>query len=267
MVSTATLACGWHDSDYKPQADALAEALALPCHPLKDLSCFPFDYALLFNQAGLSIQPCGQKPSGPVSVDFVGGAVGHRRQFGGGQGQMIAKACGVAKGIRPRIADVTAGLGRDAFVLASLGCVVELVERSSIIHCLLKDGMQRAAQHDELLPILARMQLQHAQAVAWLNQTLLRSEAQRPQVVYLDPMFPHRDKSALVKKEMLVFRDLVGADEDADTLLDAALSAAVCRVVVKRPRKAPFLMQRTPSYQLEGKSSRFDIYALKKLSG
>lgn len=265
MVGTKTVACGWFDARYKFQADSLALAMTLPCQQVEDLSCFPFDYVLLFNADGLSIQPCGKHPTGPVSVDFVGGSVGHRRQFGGGLGQMIAKACGVVKGIRPRIADVTAGLGRDAFVLASLGCTVELVERSSIIHCLLEDGMRRAAQHEAVLPILARMQLQQGQATEWLADTLLRSETLRPQVVYLDPMFPHREKSALVKKEMLVFRDLVGADEDADALLDAALAAAKCRVVVKRPRKAPFLMQRTPSYTLQGKSSRFDIYALKKM--
>ncbi len=38
------------------------------------------------------------------------------------------------------------------------------------------------------------------------------------------------------------------------------------RVVVKRPRKAPVISGPAPSYSLEGKSSRYDIYAKKKLS-
>ena len=82
-------------------------------------------------------------------------------------------------------------------------------------------------------------------------------------MIYLDPMFPHRDKSSLVKKEMRVFQPLVGSDPDADALLDAALALATHRVVVKRPRKAPCLTGPAPGYTLEGKSSRFDIYPKK----
>ena len=35
----------------------------------------------------------------PLWVDFVGGRAGHRRRFGGGRGQLVARACGLAKGI------------------------------------------------------------------------------------------------------------------------------------------------------------------------
>ena len=86
-----------------------------------------------------------------------------------------------------------------------------------------------------------------------------------PDVVYLDPMFPHRDKSALVKKEMRLFRPLVGDDQDAPALLEAAQALASHRVVVKRPRKAPIIEGARPGYALEGKSSRYDIYPKKKL--
>jgi 16S rRNA (guanine1516-N2)-methyltransferase len=86
-----------------------------------------------------------------------------------------------------------------------------------------------------------------------------------PDVIYLDPMFPERQKTADVKKEMAAFHSIVGKDEDADALLPLALAHVNYRVVVKRPRKAPFLNSQVPSYQLEGKSSRFDIYTVKKL--
>jgi 16S rRNA (guanine1516-N2)-methyltransferase len=92
-------------------------------------------------------------------------------------------------------------------------------------------------------------------------------QGEAPQVIYLDPMFPHRDKSALVKKEMRLFRPLVGDDQDAPALLQAALALASHRVVVKRPRKAPIIDGAKPSHSLEGKSSRYDIYALKSLKG
>ena len=265
QADQALLACGWLEQSFAARAEQLAGLLGVPVVQVSSLQDLPFAYLLLCDTSGLSLQMCGKKPPGPVRADFVSGAVAHRRQFGGGQGQMIAKACGVAKGIRPSVADVTAGLGRDAFVLASLGCQVQMVERSALVHLLLDDGLVRAAAHPDLLDIIARMSLVHFDALDWLGHQARLPESERPQVVYLDPMFPHREKTALVKKEMLLFRELVGDDADADGLLDAALAVAQCRVVVKRPRKAPCLMQHEPAYRLEGKSSRYDIYSLKKL--
>ncbi|MEQ9725530.1 class I SAM-dependent methyltransferase [Pseudomonas sp. WHRI 8822A] len=219
-------------------------------------------YALQLGEAGLQLVELGPQAPGPVRVDFVEGAVAHRRQFGGGAGQMIAKAVGIAQGIRPRVLDATAGLGRDAFVLASLGCQVDLIERQPLIGALLEDGLQRAAADAEVAIIVARMRLLQGNAIelmsAWQDGA--------PQVIYLDPMFPHRDKSALVKKEMRLFRPFVGDDLDAPALLQAALRLASHRVVVKRPRKAPIIEGAKPGYALEGKSSRYDIYPLKKLT-
>jgi len=220
---------------------------------------------LLVGADGLQACESGRQAPGPVRVDFTGGAVAHRRQFGGGSGQQIAKAIGIKPGVRPRVADLTAGLGRDAFVLASLGCALTLLERSPVVGLLLADGLQRAALDPEVGPIVARMTLHAGAAQEWLARQQQLAAAERPEVIYLDPMFPHSKKSAQVKKEMRLFRDLVGADADADQLLPLALAVATARVVVKRPRKAPFLADRNPSYSLEGKSGRFDIYTLKAL--
>lgn len=218
---------------------------------------------LVVDEQGVALCTTGRKRPGPVQVDFLSGAVNHRRQFGGGQGQQIAKACGVSSGFKPLIADMTAGLGRDAFVLATLGSKIQMVERNPIVAALLQDGLVRAQRSDdpEILDIVSRMTLYPGEAVEWLS-----SHSQEADVVYLDPMFPHAQKSAQVKKEMLAFRSLVGADEDSAVLLEAALESARCRVVVKRPRKAPCIEGRKPDYALEGKSGRFDIYALRKLA-
>lgn len=221
------------------------------------------EFALQLGDAGLQLVDLGPDAPGPVRVDFVEGASAHRRLFGGGSGQMIAKAVGIQPGVRPRILDATAGLGRDAFVLASLGCALTLIERQPLVAALLEDGLERAARDPEVAPIVAQMQLLTGNAVelmqAWAGEP--------PQVIYLDPMFPHRDKSALVKKEMRLFRPLVGDDLDAPALLAAALALASHRVVVKRPRKAPCIDGPKPSHQLEGKSSRYDIYPKKALKG
>jgi len=218
-------------------------------------------FALQLGEQGLQLVELGPQAPGPVRVDFVEGAVAHRRLFGGGSGQMIAKAVGVQPGVRPRVLDATAGLGRDAFVLASLGCSVTLIERQPLIAALLEDGLARAALDRDVAPIAAQMQLLNGNAIE-----LMRAwQGEPPQVIYLDPMFPHRDKSALVKKEMRLFRPFVGDDLDAPALLEAALNLASHRVVVKRPRKAPLIEGAKPGYALEGKSSRYDIYPKKKL--
>lgn len=246
-------------------AQQIAEKLGLSYHKvIADLKHCDIPLLLYVTDDGLQLQQTGKKAPGPVWVDFVSGAVAHRRKFGGGSGQMIAKAVGVKSGIRPRIADVTAGLGRDSFVLATLGCQVHMVERSPIIHELLFDGLSRACLSVEIADIIERMTVHNADSIQWLSQT-----KEVLDVVYVDPMYPHTTKSAQVKKEMLLFRDVVGADQDSSTLLEAALDTAEARVVVKRPRKAPAIEMASsnvkPSYQLEGKSSRYDIYALKKL--
>lgn len=248
-------------------ASRMADALQQPLHTHVDPAFWDNSaFVLLVDEQGLALQQSGRKAPGPVRVEFTEGTVDHRRKFGGGKGQMIARAVGIKAGVFPRVLDATAGLGRDAFVLASLGCEVTLLERSPVVWHLLADGLTRAgyfaAAHDaELLAILSRMQLQTCNALDYFAST----PTPAADVIYLDPMFPQREKSADVKKEMKIFHDIVGKDEDADRLLEPALQCARYRVVVKRPRKAPFLAGKTPSFQLEGKSSRYDIYSLKKM--
>lgn len=227
------------------------------------------EFALEFSKSGLNLWDRRNKKPVRVQVDFVTGAAAHRMKYGGGKSQAIAKAVGVSVKMKPRVLDATAGLGKDAFVLAGLGCELLMLERSPIVHALLADGLRRARawvetgngyQIELLRDSLARMQLVAEDARGYMQELAEDSV----NVVYLDPMFPERKKSAQVKKEMLAFQTLVGKDEDADTLLQNALRVAENRVVVKRPALAPYLADTEPGYQLKGKSSRFDIYTKKK---
>jgi 16S rRNA (guanine1516-N2)-methyltransferase len=187
--------------------------------------------------------------------DFVGGAVGHRRRFGGGKQQDLPKALGFRGRVIPDIVDATAGLGRDAFLLASLGANVTLIERSADVHELLKDGMRRAATtNDELAEIIGRMHLIHGDACALLPELA-------PETILIDPMHPPRAKSALVKNEMRLLRDLVGSDPDCADLLRVALETASKRVVLKWPRRGnPIPGFPPPSHQILGKSTRYDVF-------
>ncbi len=216
-------------------------------------------FLLQFNQQTLELIKLDEPKLGGIKVDFVEGASAHRRKFGGGRGQDIAKAIGLKHGFTPHVLDATAGLGRDAFVLASLGCQVTLMERMPVVAALLNDGLERAKLNSEVSEIANRMQLVRSSSIDFLSSEIMNL-AQQIDVIYIDPMFPHREKSAAVKKEMRVFQSLVGEDLDADNLLAPALELAKYRVVVKRPNYAPFLADKKPSMSINMKKNRFDVY-------
>jgi len=190
-----------------------------------------------------------------LRVDFVNGAVGHRLRFGGGRGQDLAKAMGLRAGKTPKIIDATAGLGRDSFLLASLGAEVTMIERSAQMHRLLVDGLERAAEAGgQVAEIISRLTLLHGDAKELLPK--LDGEA-----ILIDPMHPPRKNSALVKRELRQVRQIVGTDEDAADLVAVALENASKRVVLKWPAKAdPIAGIRPCSHQILGKSTRYDVF-------
>ncbi|WP_416189473.1 class I SAM-dependent methyltransferase [Neisseria sp. CCUG17229] len=201
---------------------------------------------------GISLCRAGEK--GRVQVDFVGGAAQYRRTKGGGE--LIAKAVNHTN--KPTIWDGTGGLGRDSFVLASLGLTVQTFEQHPAVACLLHDGLNRALQHPDTAEIARRITLHFGDTATLMPQ--LAQQIGRPDVVYLDPMYPERQKSAAVKKEMAYFHGLVGTAQDEAALLNTARTIAKKRVVVKRPRLGEFLNGEKPAYQYSGKSTRFDAY-------
>ncbi len=212
-------------------------------------------FLLQVNEQCLELCKLDEPKLAAIKVDFVNGAVAHRRKFGGGRGQEIAKAVGLKHGFTPHVLDATAGLGRDAFLLASLGCQVTLMERIPIVAALLADGLERANLNSEIGKLVKNnMRLVHASSIENMSIT------KQVDVVYLDPMYPHRENSALVKKEMRIFQNLVGEDLDADNLLAPALTLAKYRVVVKRPNYAPALANKSPTMALKMKKNRFDVY-------
>jgi 16S rRNA (guanine1516-N2)-methyltransferase len=212
--------------------------------------------ALVLTPTHLELRKQDEPKLGGIYVDFVEGTMAHRRKFGGGRGEAVAKAVGIKKDYLPDVVDATAGLGRDAFVLASIGCKVRMVERHPVVAALLEDGLKRAYLDADIGEWMQeRMTLIHASSAQALAEI-----TPPPDVVYLDPMYPHKAKSALVKKEMRVFQSLVGADEDADALLEPAITLAKKRVVVKRPDYAEPLNNQPAHANVTTKNHRFDIY-------
>jgi len=234
---------------------------------------YHFPFYLEVTDSGLQLRDNTHPKFTPLYVDFLSSKLQHRQRFGGGRGELIAKAIGL-KNIKNNspitVLDLTAGLGEDSFILANLGCHVTMIERHPIVACLLRDGLSRLkinfSEQNQKTPFY--LEFIEAQASLYLSQL---EKENYPNVIYLDPMFPHRDKSALVKKEMQILQKLVGPDHDADSLLDLALNYAKKRVVVKRPRHAPSLFSTDiengkPDLQVIGKSCRFDVYVIKPRS-
>lgn len=191
-----------------------------------------------------------------LAIDFVGGRLAHRRRFGGGRGQALARAVGVRGADTLRVVDATAGLGSDAFVLASLGCELTLIERLREAAYALEKALAVAKSDPDTADIVMRMKLIEGDAI-----TILQAWREpRPDVVYLDPMYPRARHRAANAKAMRTLQGLAGPDTDSDALLAAALAVASRRVVVKRPIKAPSLPGQAPSGAVKSSHTRYDIY-------
>ena len=154
----------------------------------------------------------------------------------------------------PTAVDATAGLGEDSLLLAAAGFTVTMFEQDPVIAALLRDALDRAAIETQLADIVARMELVEGDSVAGLSDLGFL-----PDVVFLDPMFPERTKSAAVKKKFQLLHHLERPCDNEGELLDAALFARPRKVVIKRPPKGPWLAGVRPSHSLAGKAVRYDV--------
>ena len=246
------------------EATALATTLTSRGISISDV-LRPGDMELCFSPQGLKLQSSEGRAES-IIVDFGSDTFIYRLMKGGGRKQPMARAIGLQPGYSPLVLDATAGLGRDGFILASLGCRVILCERSAVVHALLHDGLTRAGSDPRLNAIVSRITLYAGDSRQLLP---MLTPDDRPDVIYLDPMFPSRTKkSALVKKEMRLIRTVVGDDHDTSALLQVAIAHARKRVVCKRPILAAPLEWhlpdgtegRQPDFAITTPNHRFDIY-------
>ncbi len=249
------------DVALREAAEAMGLSLAMPVLHYPHAG---FDGLLVVTAACVELRwlspttdvPGESKRSAPIRADFAqldtasGPGRSHR--------QPLAKAVGLGKSSNGPldVIDATGGLGEDAWLLAALGCRVRMCERHPVVATLLRDGLRRAA---EAAPDIAACLTLHAVDARSYLASL--DAAQQPDVVYLDPMFPPREGSALERKAMRVLRRIAGDDPDADALFAAARTAARRRVVVKRPADAPPLASDVTTSH-SGKGFRFDVYAV-----
>lgn len=247
------------DGDSLDRAQGLSDRLEAPlavCEPGCSGAAFIPELGLLYlkvSRDGLSLMRDGME----LRPDFA--EMLPRIKQGALQREMLVKAARV-KGVEaPRAVDATAGLGEDSLLLAAAGFTVTLCEADPVIAALLEDALARASAHEVLGPIVERMHLVAGDSRIALERAGASTGAQ-PDVVYLDPMFPGRTKSAAVKKKFQLIHGLERPTEplDEESLLQAALAAHPRKVVIKRPVKGPYLAGVKPSHAIAGKAVRYD---------
>jgi 16S rRNA (guanine1516-N2)-methyltransferase len=233
-----------------PLAAALLPCLELVKNELQlEEASEPLGSYFLNDDEGLSFI---DEEMGRLHLDFLNSSdytrVAHR-----GKSELIAKAVGLPKGPQ-KVFDATLGLAQDAWFLARLGAEVEGCERSPVVYLLLADALIRSGE--------SRLKFHYGDSAHWI-----REKKSKFSVVYIDPMFPEKKKSALPRKEMRIFRKWVGEDADAQLLFETALESSAERVVVKRPMKSPSLTAKHPIHSFEGQTVRYDLYTPTGLKG
>jgi 16S rRNA (guanine1516-N2)-methyltransferase len=236
-------------SEHLFRAKDLSDQLQIPIVEDPD----GYKFVVEVGPEGVAIRYISDPKTGAVRVDFLSGPFLTRLRSVGKR-QPLARALGLGDRT-PDVLDATAGLGADAFVIASMGCRVTAVESSPLVFVLLDDGLRRAIEDPRLQEIGSRIEVVCAEGAKFLLD--LPSE-RRPDVVYLDPMFPSKKKKSLPKKEMQLFQKIGSIGSEPD-LFQAAIKVARTRVVVKRPTEAPPLAGK-PTHSFESKLVRFDMY-------
>lgn len=209
------------------------------------------DMKLIRDENGLSLAADGQVLRGDFTKMIP------RVKQGTISKELLARAAKIKDADRPLVAiDATAGLGEDSLILAAAGFNVKMFERNPVIHALLEDALARAAEVLELKDIVARMDLNHGDSVE-----VMKNLDFTPDVILLDPMFPERQKSALVKKKLQVIQKLEIPCADEAEMILTAMAAKPKKLIVKRPPKGPYLAGLKPDFSIEGKAVRFDGFA------
>ncbi len=232
------------DPQRQTQAVMLAQRLGLPL--VGNDQGHSFAWRLVLTPSHLELYT--PLSPAPIYPDLLGLEV--RRRIAAGRQQPFARAFGLHRGGKPSVLDATAGLGRDSSVLGGLGCRVTALERQPVVHALLSHAAERMAALSPIQLLPCQDALNY-----WSS-----GAAERPDIIYLDPMYPLRGKAALAKKEAQILRALAGDDADADGLLAPALAQACQRVIVKRHPQAPWLAQQKPAHSLAGSRARYDVY-------
>jgi 16S rRNA (guanine1516-N2)-methyltransferase len=244
VAGMGTVGClTFQDEALKAKAERLAGFLKIPVNPANPQT-FPFCLELCLDTLRLV-----DSQKRVLEIDFLKDHLNYQRKGTRGKNELLAKALGYSKGVR-KVLDLSAGLGIDAVFMTQLGFQVTSVERSKLLFVLLAEALRKTPE------LQSKLHFVSGDSYEYLRSSVSSREVD---AIFFDPMYPHKKKTALPKQEMVVFRELVGDDEDAVKVLEEALQWPVHRVVVKRPMGAEVLLPGV-RHVYEGKVVRYDVY-------
>jgi len=256
----------YDNTDFKHSASIIAERLS--CAVGKDDKLHDLTLTLrdLPESSNYILELCLNARTPPLKLvlDFNNQHFRFRKSHGGGKRQHIVRAMGLHKQPALRIIDATAGMGADSFVLACHSANMTLVEQHPILSLMLENAVTQALEIPELSEIASRMHVcSNTNSIELLSAPDINKKYD---VIYLDPMYPERNKKqAKAKKNMQIIQYLLADFENQDELLfNTALASGVKRIVVKRPIAADSLLQMKPHSVIESTNTRYDIYINKK---
>lgn len=193
--------------------------------------------------------------AGHLEIDFFSKKMRYRMQHINKVQEPLLRALGWKSTEQKNVLDMTAGLGRDACMLFFAGFNVTMFERNPVLQILLANALHALPFDD----FTQQFSLAKEDSIAYLEKMAIEDpKGSFADAIYMDPMYPERKKSALVKKELRIIRNLVGADMDSEALLLAAIDSGVSRVVVKRPKGATYVADKVPNHSVESPNTRFD---------
>lgn len=162
--------------------------------------------------------------------------------------QPLIKAVGF-KGKPIRILDITAGWAQDAFLLFKTGCHVTAVEANPFVFHFVQESLLQQGISSKNLKFSLDNSLNYLKTI---------KETNKPDVIYMDPMFGGKKKS-LSQKPLVILKQIVGETKDKEQLFEQALKKAKHRVLVKRHRLDPPLKEK-PLCIFKGRSVCYDIF-------
>lgn len=165
--------------------------------------------------------------------------------------------------------DMTMGFAQDAILLAAYGKEVWACEENPIIFSMVQQalkGLHSDAQYfsthgvkgKELLSKISNfLHIYGSNSLSHLQQR----EDLSFDVIYLDPMFSLSSKGGRKAKD-IEFLKLLAVSGNREELFLKACSHAKRRVVVKQALKESLEYPRKTSFQVKGKSHRFDVFLM-----
>lgn len=226
------------------------------------ISLFKFEHdpyssiGLLANDNSLELYYRNNIQKTSMKVDFISKKNKYRCLSYSKKHEILYKVAGIKKSYIPFILDLTAGFGNDAFMFAFLGCQVLMIERHPIVAALLQDGLDRAYNNKKIGYWLSK----RLKFIATDSSLILEDLCFKPDIIYLDPMYPICKKNSLPKKNMQILRSLIGQDNDCESLLYISRKIAKNRIIVKRPIYGKPLSKEKINFFIKTRNHRFDIY-------